>query len=86
MFQESLKNKREKLLGQLEEAKTLQISIEKRGGVVSNILLQYFTKAEFEQFLTYMKTKSMMILQTKMLSEKLQISQQQLEAVSLHKV
>ena len=73
-------------MGQLEEAKTLQISIEKRGGVVNNILLQYFTKAEFEQFLTYMKTKSMLILQTKMLSEKLHIAQQQLEAISLHKV
>ena len=63
----------------------MQASIEKRGAVVTNMLGQYFTQAEFEQFTTFMKTKAMLLLQNKMLSERLSTSQQQLDAVSLHK-
>ena len=84
-LQRALKNKREKLLDQLSEAKSLMASIEKRGAVVSAMLGQYFTQAEYEQFSTHMKTRAMLLLQNKMLTERLNTAQQQLDGVLLHK-
>ena len=72
-------------MDQLNEAKALQASIEKRGSVVTGMLGQYFTQAEFEQFTTFMKTKAVLLLQNKMLAERLSTSQQQLDAVCLYK-
>ena len=60
-------------------------SIEKRGAVVSSMLGQYFTQAEYEQFSTHMKTRAMLLLQNKMLAERLSLTQQQLDGVLLHK-
>ena len=84
-LQGALKNKREKLLDQLSEAKSLMASIEKRGAMVSSMLGQYFTQAEYEQFSTHMKTRAMLLLQNKMLAERLSLTQQQLDGVLLHK-
>ena len=70
---------------QLEEAKTLKSSIDKRGNVVTSLLLQYLTEAEFEQYKTFMKTKTLLLVQTKLVSERQQQSQQQLEGLSLHR-
>ena len=85
VIQESLKNKRDKLLEQLNEAKFLWSSIERRGGVVTGMLDQYFTQAEHDQFSTFMKTKSTLLLQNKMLAERISSTQYQLDAVALHK-
>ena len=71
--QNSHKSKKEKLLEQMTEAKMLHKNIEKRGMAVGSLLRQYFTSAEYEQYTTFMKTKAMLILQNKVLSE-LQIS------------
>lgn len=71
--QNSHKSKKEKLLEQMTEAKMLHKNIEKRGVAVGSLLRQYFTSAEYEQYTTFMKTKAMLILQNKVLSE-LQIS------------
>ncbi len=84
-MQAALKNKREKLLDQMNEAKALQASIERRGAVVANMLGQYFTRAEYEQYSTFMKTKAMLLLQNKMLAERLSLTQQQLDGVCLLK-
>ena len=81
-----MKNKREKLLDQLSEAKSLHASIEKRGCAVTTILQQYFTEAEFEQYTTYMRTKTMLLLQTKMLSERQNNTQGQLDSLALLKL
>ena len=80
-----MKNKREKLLDQLTEAKMLHKNIEKRGFNITNMLQQYFTQSEYEQYTTFMKTKSLLILQTKVLSEQQSSTQQQLDALSLQK-
>ena len=69
----------------MSEAKALLASIEKRGAVVSAMLGQYFTRAEYEQFSTYMKTKAMLLLQNKMLAERLSSTQQQLDGLLLYK-
>ena len=84
-LQERLKNKREKLAEQLGEAKCLQRALERRGGVVTGTLLHYFTQPELEQFNTFMRTKTLLLLQAKMLAERLSFAQQQLDAVSLYK-
>ena len=84
-FQENMKNKREKLLEQLEEAKMLKCSIDKRGNALISLLLQYFTEAEYEQYKMFMKTKTLLVTQIKLVSERLQQTQQQLEGLNLHR-
>ena len=84
-FQENLKNKREKLLEQLEEAKSLKASIDKRGSVVTSLLVQYLTEAELEQYKTFMRTKMLLVTQSKLVAERQQQSQQQLEGLTLHR-
>merc|ERR1711874_269987 len=83
--EENMKNKREKLLEQLEEAKMLKCSIDKRGNAVTTLLLQYFTEAEYEQYKMFMKTKTLLVTQIKLVSERLQQTQQQLEGLNLHR-
>jgi len=83
--EENIKNKREKLLEQLEEAKTLKSSIDKRGSVVTSLLEQYFTQPELEQYKTFMRTKALLLTQSKLVAERQQQSHQQLEGLTLHR-
>ena len=70
---------------QLEEAKTLKSSIDKRGLVVTSLLEQYFTQPELEQYKTFMRTKALLLTQSKLVAERQQQSHQQLEGLTLHR-
>ena len=70
---------------QLEEAKSLKASIDKRGSVVTSLLVQYLTEAELEQYKTFMRTKMLLVTQSKLVVERQQQSQQQLEGLTLHR-
>ena len=70
---------------QLEEAKMLKCSIDKRGNAVTSLLLQYLTEAEYEQYKMFMRTKTLLLTQIKLASERLHQTQQQLEGLNLHR-
>ena len=70
---------------QLEEAKSLKTSIDKRGSVMTSLLVQYLTDPEVEQYKTFMRTKTLLLTQSKLVADRQQQSQQQLEGLALHR-
>jgi len=81
----SLRKKKEKLVEQLEEAKALKASIDKRSAIVSNILLQYLSESEYNQYRLFIRTKVHLLIDSRLITERKAAVQQQLDAIVLQK-
>jgi len=81
----SLRKKKEKLVEQLEEAKALKASIDKRSTIVSNILLQYLCESEYNQYRVFIRTKVHLLIDSRLITERKAAAQQQLDAIVLQK-
>lgn len=81
----SLRKKKEKLVEQLEEAKALKASIDKRSTIVSNILLQYLSESEYNQYRVFIRTKVHLLIDSRLITERKAAAQQQLDAIMLQK-
>jgi len=78
-----LERKRDKLVGQLEEAKLLWCSIDKRTGVVAGYIEQYLPYQDVINFRQLVKTKLNQMVEMKELQEKIGEGERQLRAVKL---
>ena len=63
----------------------MKTSIDKRGSVMTSLLVQYLTDPEVEQYKTFMRTKTLLLTQSKLVADRQQQSQQQLEGLALHR-
>ena len=74
--------KRDKLQDQLNEAKLLQENIQKRSAVVSSFLQKYFSLSEFEDFERFLDRKSKLIMESRELSDKIALSEEQMRVLT----
>ena len=81
-FQDNLLTKRDKLQDQLNEAKLLQENIQKRSGVVSSFLQKYFSPSEYEDFERFLERKSKLIMDSRELSDKIALSEEQMRVLT----
>ena len=80
---DDLERKRDKLADQLEEAKLLWYSIDKRTGVVAGYIEQYLTRQEGIMFKRMLKRKVRLMLEVKEMQEKIGLGEKQLKAIQL---
>ena len=74
--------KRDKLQEQLNEAKILQENIQKRSTVVSTFLKKYLNASEFQDFETFLRRTSNLIMENRELGDKISLGEDQLRALS----
>lgn len=80
-FQDQLFTKRDKLAEQLTEAKKLKQNIDKRSSTVSRILQKYLSEEQFSSYQTFIKTKTKLIIETRIINDKIALSEEQLNAL-----
>ncbi|XP_017770071.1 PREDICTED: protein Shroom-like isoform X2 [Nicrophorus vespilloides] len=76
-----LESKRDKLLEQLEEAKKLKESIDKRSLSVSNILYKYLNSEEYADYDHFINMKAKLIMDSKEIADKIKLGEEQLVAL-----
>ena len=81
VFQEQLFTKRDKLAEQLSEAKKLKQNIDKRSLNVSRILQKYLSDEQFMGYQNFIKTKTKLIIETRIINDKITLSEEQLNAL-----
>ena len=77
--------KKEKLVEQLDEAKALKASIDKRSAIVSNILVQYLNENEHNQYRGFIQTKVLLLIDSRLITERKALAEQQLDAIMSQK-
>ncbi|KAL3275059.1 hypothetical protein HHI36_019831 [Cryptolaemus montrouzieri] len=77
----TLEAKRDKLLSQLEEAKSLKESIDRRSISVSNILTQYLDSEEYADYDHFINMKAKLIMDSKEIADKIKLGEEQLSAL-----
>ena len=87
-FQEILEDKRAKLVDQLNEAKQLKESIDRRSLAVSQFLQKHLSEETFEDYEHFVKMKSKLILDSKEINDKIRLGEEQIKALkeSMQKV
>jgi len=76
-----LESKRDKLLEQLQEAKILKESIDKRSVQVSNILYKYLNSEEYADYDHFINMKAKLIMDSKEIDDKIKLGEEQLQAL-----
>ena len=80
-LQEQLLGKRDKLADQLTEAKKLKQNIDKRSSAVSQILHKYLSGEQFTNYDMFIKTKTKLIIESRIINDKIALSEEQLNAL-----
>ena len=80
-FQEQLFTKRDKLAEQLTEAKKLKQNIDKRSLTVSRILNKYLSQEQFAHYEAFIKTKTKLIIESRIINDKIALSEEQANAL-----
>ncbi|KAL1517094.1 hypothetical protein ABEB36_000902 [Hypothenemus hampei] len=76
-----LEAKRDKLQNQLEEAKKLKESIDRRSVNVSNILYKYLNSEEYADYDHFINMKAKLIMDSKEINDKIKLGEEQLGAL-----
>ena len=66
---------------QLEEARVLKLSIEKRSRNVSTLLLKYFTQEEYADYEHFVTMKAKLAVDAREIKEKMKLGEEQLLAL-----
>lgn len=77
----ALKKKKEKLVSQLDEAKVLKSSIDRRSATVSSTLLGHLGEGEHTVYRAFLRTKVQLLLEQRLLTERTGAATLQLEAL-----
>lgn len=80
-LQKILESKRDKLREQLEEAKKLKESIDRRSVNVSNILYKYFNSEEYADYDHFINMKAKLIMDSREIADKIKLGEEQLAAL-----
>jgi len=78
ILQASLILKKEKLQGQLTEAKTLQENIDRRSKVVHDILQKYLSTYELQDYEAFVMKKSKFIMENREISDRIALCEEQM--------
>lgn len=81
LLQTLLESKRNKLQVQLEEARKLKESIDKRSANVSNILYKYLSSEEYADYDHFINMKAKLIMDSKEINDKIKLGEEQLGAL-----
>lgn len=81
IFQAALIKKKEKLVSQLDEAKELKSSIDRRSATVSSTLRSYLGEPQHQQYRVFLRTKVQLLVEQRLLSERTEAASLQLEAL-----
>ena len=81
VLQKILENKREKLATQLDEAKRLKESIDRRSNTVSNFLHNYLSIDEYADYDHFVKMKAKLIMDSREISDKIILGEEQIKAL-----
>ncbi|KAF5270988.1 hypothetical protein FQR65_LT05338 [Abscondita terminalis] len=76
-----MESKRDKLNDQLEEAKKLKESIDRRSVNVSNILCKYMSSEEFADYDHFINMKAKLIMDSREIADKIKLGEEQLIAL-----
>ena len=76
-----MEDKRNKLQEQLEEAKKLKESIDRRSVNISNMLYKYLSCDEYADYDHFINMKAKLIIDCKEITEKIQLGEDQLAAL-----
>lgn len=80
-LQKILEKKREKLATQLDEAKRLKESIDRRSNTVSNFLHHYLSVDEYADYDHFVKMKAKLIMDSREISDKIILGEEQIKAL-----
>lgn len=78
---EQLFTKRDKLADQLSEAKKLKQNIDKRSSTVARILHKYLSQEQFTNYESFIKMKTKLIIESRIINDKITLSEEQLIAL-----
>ena len=78
ILQASLILKKEKLQGQLTEAKTLQENIDRRSKVVHETLQKYLSTYELQDYEAFVMKKSKFIMENREISDRIALCEEQM--------
>ena len=81
MLQASLIKKKEKLVSQLEEAKELKASIDRRSTMVSRTLLARLGEEQHNVYRTFLRIKVQLLVEQRLLAERTEAASLLLEAL-----
>ena len=76
-----LQIKRDKLAGQLEEAKRLKENIDRRSEAIVRILEKYLTEGQVAEYGRFVANKARLIMEVKEMEDKIKLSEEQLSAL-----
>lgn len=76
-----MEEKRDKLLGQLEEAKLLKENIDKRSTSVSAMLYRYLSAEEYADYDHFINMKAKLLIDSREINDKIQLGEEQLLAL-----
>ncbi|RZF47588.1 hypothetical protein LSTR_LSTR012210 [Laodelphax striatellus] len=76
-----LEEKRDKLRAQLEEAKQLKVSIDRRSGSVSTMLYKYLTADEYADYDHFIGMKAKLLIDSREIDDKIKLGEEQLAAL-----
>jgi protein Shroom len=76
-----LENKRDKLLEQLEEAKSLKKDIDRRGLNLSKVLEKSLTADEYADYEYFINMKAKLIVDSREIADKIKLGEEQLNAL-----
>ncbi len=88
LLQKMLENKREKLSEQLDEAKRLKESLDRRSSAVSSFLKVYLDEEQYADYDHFVKMKAKLIMDGREVQDKIVLGEEQVKALkdSLGKV
>lgn len=80
-FQQSLHQRHKRLTQQLQDAKTLKESIDRRSDSISAMLKSVLTEEQFQDYMYFIRQKSKLVMDANEISEKIKIGEQQKRAL-----
>ena len=80
-LQKLLESKRSKLASQLDEAKSLKESIDRRSAAVSGFLHGYLGAEQFADYEHFVKMKAKLIMDAREVADKIKLGEEQLRAL-----
>ena len=76
-----LENKREKLSEQLDEAKRLKESLDRRSQVVASFLRGYLDEQQFADYERFVSAKARLVMDAREVQDKLALGEEQVRAL-----
>ena len=80
-LQKILESKRSKLMEQLDEAKRLKESIDRRSAMVSQFLHNYLSESDYADYEHFVKMKAKLIMDSREITDKIKLGEEQLQAL-----